>query len=652
MKTSLKTGIVLACSFLALSRMAQSQAPAGQHGQPSHQQLLMVDQAFGTGDLGDRLNAALHSRPRRNLLIKVPPGVYRLDHTVWLGETDNVTVDLEGVDAAIADGVTGFSIGGHGARGLELRGGRFHGGKSCFQSFNGDDQVSDGLRLELESCTGTSGPGIYLYNNGAHWNNFRHVAIEGGEFRDTGAENILVSGVDTLRLVHTRLRNPGLVGPNHGSQPVNVDIGSAKHVLVEDNDVSGTPLWNNTPFEQNSPGSGIYVVESQDVRVLHNTVHDSKCTAAACKVSGPYGSLPDREYGREVYGADGIHLDSVQDGEIRNNQVSDYVRGIVNEVGMNVVVADNRVLRSWNVGMQDSSRFEETMVDGLQTTDQLSAGAGVEVSADAALKMEGNSSVQVQVPEGFHGKLLGQVLAINRKLGPIADVWIGSAHAIPAGTLELWISSTVRVEDAENRLALPVLSGGQWQHVRMPASTMMLLDSKDGGMRSWALVAVKPMRTERLHVERLSFVLDAFNNTYTGNLIRSTGMQAFSSTGCGEHTIIEGNTIENPGAMGDSTSVAYGAAISLEPRGKRCVKSEVTIANNSFASQKGTLLRPENYVPIGLSGPYADGGLLKGVTIQGNVAQDGPDSNRPVAIYRNQGGAVQDVHAVSNGMRN
>ena len=610
------------------------------------QETVVLDKTFGTGDLGARLNVALHSRPRRNVVWKVPAGNYVLNNTVWLGDADNLTLDLRGVRISVSAGVTAFSIGGKGSTGLTVRGGVLHGGSSCFGAYAPNDQVTQHLTLAFDECADTSGAGISLYDNGTHWNNFRDVLIDGGYFHNTGAENILISGVDGLRLLNMRLTVPSTRGPNKGAQPVNVDVGAAKHVLIKHNVVSGTPLWNNTPFEYNSPGSGIYVVEAQDVHVIENTVQDSQCTAAKCRVSGPYGSLPDADYGRDLYGADGIHLDTVIDGEIRNNQVSDYVRGIVNEVGMNVVVANNRVSRSWTNGLHDSSRFEEVVVNSLQTAVNLVGGRGVTVSTDNAIKQSGTGSLKIEVPEAYKGLLLQEQFGERRKLKPIAELWIDSSTAEEAGALELWISRTDRVAEAENKLPLPALTGNGWQDVKLFAETMPVLDSESGGVKSWGLVAVKPLHSKMFHVEQFTSILNAFNNVYLDNVIQSTGMQAFSSTGCGDHTVIRHNTIRDPGAMGASTSIWFGAAISIEPRGKTCLKSDVLIEENTISSSKGTLLDAGKYVPIALSGPYADGGVLSGVRIQGNVLETGAGMNRPAALYKAMGGVVRDVHVL------
>ncbi len=567
-------------------------------------------------DIIDQIHNLLLAKGPGAHYVRVPPGHYVVSTQLFLGAggLSQYVLDMTGaVFTPKTPGLTPFLTDSR-VRDIHLIGGRFLSSgtgvrfSSCLSGYSDFSHPLDGLEISFQECAGTVAEGIAIYNPvvNSSADNCKNVTIHGVYVHDTGRQNINLGYCRDVEVSRNRLANPALNGPTDSEgQAVNAQV-FASHAKIHDNDISGTPFWIRTPASMNAPASGVYVW-GQDVRISYNHIHDSKCTDALCDQHGRTSNIGVVDAGSpfpfggtaaNYAGVDGVHLDTVSEASVINNTISGYSTGVTVEVSRNVDVRKNTIEKTYRNALYDSSRYQRTQINLLNSLSGLSTGAGVSLGLSndcGGASMCVTVSARASVPTGT-------ILLAQKSPEPtffdasnlFPQIGMLSTADVAAGALSLVLSSTLTCDRTtltnSSSVVLPVgaLHKGvfdvrefPFDYGRMFFLHLGVKKSTEGKFLSWCLVTTAdlPARAITLSLSNFEFSLSSEFNRWEDNDVAGTGQFGVLVSGCGRETSFKNNRFTDL-ANGDYAYNAYGWLLTAFVGNSHCRRDGLIFAGN------------------------------------------------------------------------
>ena len=546
---------------------------------------------FGGNDLLDTIRQANVAGLTTNYTYVVPNATYTVGTTLYLSGFSDVQIDFQGsLLIPSKSGVKPFDVGGIGIHNVTLT--NFKLGSSSKSGFVSALNLLgysyspiDGLSFTKCEIAYTSEAGIKLINvsggSSTSSNSIQNVKVDQCYIHDTGGEGIKVSGAKGVYLSHNVIANPSLVGPlDPGTQdgtvePVNISV-SADTGEITDNDLSGTPVWNRTPFGSSTPASAIYL-GGQDFLVARNHIHDSGCTYSLCVGQG--GSAPSITVLRPNGGTaanyvslgDGVHLDLTQRVQVIDNDISGFSNGVVVEISRNVEVRRNHVEKFFSVGLWDNSRIYPGQVNPLSSIEHLIAGPHVQLGTTSATVGCEGGCVTVSIPAHATGNLVCQsaseAFSTSTVIPSLQTLF--STISRDAGTLSLVLYTTANCATDPKSVSLPfpaLESNRAIYNYRFPVKSMQdivfLTTTVSGevqaGFGSWGIVASgQAPGANTLTIGSFGFELYSESNEFSRNTISEGGV-GLAIQGCGAGPKVAANSFFDTGSYTYGQDSYYG----------------------------------------------------------------------------------------------
>ncbi len=614
--------------------LKEGQLPSLSQATASHQRLAdyatdgVLDPTQSPGvDIIDQIHRLLLTKGRGRHYIKVPPGRYIINTQLYLGAQGLAGYVIDMTGATFVPGTSGLTpfLTDSPVKDIHLIGGQFLPSAtgmrftSCLSGYSDFSHPVNGLEISLEECAGTVAEGIAIYNPvvDSSAENCKNISIHNTYIHDNGRQNINISYCNNVEVGDNRLSNPALNGPmDTDGQAINAQV-NASHANIHDNDISGTPFWIRTPASLNAPASGVYVW-GQNITIAHNHIHDSKCTDALCDQHGRTSNIGVVDAGKpfpfggtaaNYGGVDGVHLDTVSEGVVADNTISGYSTGVTVEVSRHVDIRNNRITSSYRNALYDSSRYQETLINPLNSLSGLNAGSGVTLGISDRCRSTSRcvtATVSASVPTGT--LLLSQRASDSAPFDAsnlFPQIEMSSTADLEEGTLALVLSSTASCDQqsmyGRTAVAIPfpaILKGTSQLHEfsfdyeRMYFLHLGSRKQTEGKFLSWCLITTARMPQQQIAftVSGFRFALASEFNRWEGNQIAGTGQFAALVSGCGRETTFRNNTFTDV-ASGDYAYNSYGWLLTAFVGNKNCRRDALVFDNNTASPSKRIDLR-------------------------------------------------------------